>query len=66
MHADALVTAEPSLFLLPRCAPCLQVAAEHGLEQSLAMPQAGTAPVGPARVAEADDLTKRLAELKQR
>jgi hypothetical protein len=43
-----------------------QVAAEHGLETQFNMPQAGTTVVSAGRVAETDDLSKRLAELKGR
>lgn len=45
-----------------------QVAAQHGLEEKLSMPEAGSTAVGvgvgAGRVEEESDLTKRLAELR--
>jgi hypothetical protein len=45
----------------------LQVADEHGLETGFALPQASAAPVLQQKVAApADDLTQRLAELRNK
>lgn len=48
---------------------CPQVADEHGLESSLALPNAAAAPATAGAAAEAnpdDDFSRRLAELKGR